>query len=122
MVVHGLEGLDEISLSGPTKISELRDNEVKDYTVTPEEFGLQRCRIEELSGGSPEECAAILRAVLQGEKGPRRDVAVLNAGAALYVSGLAGSMVEGMNLAAASIDSGKAREKLEQLVRMTNAA
>jgi anthranilate phosphoribosyltransferase len=121
MVVHGLEGLDEISLSGPTKISELRDGEVKDYTVTPEEFGLKRCRIEELSGGSPEECAAILRAVLQGEKGPRRDVALLNAGAALYVSGLAGSVAEGINQAAASIDSGKAREKLEQLVRMTNA-
>ncbi|MGH7835603.1 MAG: anthranilate phosphoribosyltransferase [Candidatus Binatia bacterium] len=121
MVVHGLEGLDEISLSGPTKISELLDGRVKDYTVTPEEFGLKRCRIEELSGGSPEECAAILRAVLQGEKGPRRDVALLNAGAALYVSGSAGSMVEGINQAAASIDSGKAREKLEQLVGMTNA-
>jgi len=121
MVVHGLEGLDEISLCGPTKVSELRDGQVKHYTVSPEGVGLKQCRLEELRGGSPEECAAILRAVLRGEKGPRRDAVLLNSGAALYVSGAADSIVEGMRLAAESIDAGKAQEKLDRLVQMSNS-
>lgn len=121
MIVHGLEGMDEISLTGPTKVSELRDGEVKNYTLSPEELGLKRCRLEELHGGGPEECAAILRAVLRGEKGPKRDVVLLNGGAALYVSGLAQSVAQGMKLAAESIDSGKALKKLELLIETTNA-
>ena len=122
MVVHGMEGLDEISLCGPTKISELRDSQIRNYTLTPEEVGLKRCRLEEIQGGNPEQCADALRAVLRGEKGAKRDVVLLNSAAALYVSGAAGSVSEGMGLAAQSIDSGKAQAKLEQLVRMTNAS
>ncbi len=122
MVVHGVEGLDEISLCGPTKVSELRDNQVHHYTILPEELGLKRCRLEDLHGGSPDECASILRGVLRGEKGPKRDMVLLNSGAALYVSGAADSIAKGIRLAAESIDSGKAQGKLDLLVQMTNAA
>lgn len=122
MIVYGLEGLDEISLSGQTRVSELRDGQIRAYTLTPEEFGLKRCRLEDVLGGSPQECAAILRGVLGGEKGPKRDVVLLNSGAALFVSGAASSIGDGMRLAAESIDSGKAGAKLEQLVQMTNAS
>jgi anthranilate phosphoribosyltransferase len=122
MVVHGMEGLDEISLCGPTKVAELRDGRVKEYVIEPEQFGLQRCRIEDLHGGDPEQSAAIARAVLQGAKGPARDVVLLNSGAALHVAGSAASVQDGLRLAAESIDSGKARQKLQQLVEMTNAA
>jgi anthranilate phosphoribosyltransferase len=122
MVVHGLEGLDEISLCGPTKVAELRDGQIKEYLLDPEQVGLKRCKLEELHGGSAEQSALIVKAVLAGEKGPARDVVLLNSGAALYVSGKAASVQEGIALAAASIDSGKARQKLEQLVELTNAA
>lgn len=122
MIVHGLEGMDEISLCGPTRVSELRDGKVKTYTVSPEEFGLRPCRLEDLHGGTPAECAMTLRSVLSAEKGPKRHVVLLNSGAALYVSGKADSIAAGMRLAEASIDSGKAREKLERLIEMTNAA
>jgi len=122
MVVHGMEGLDEISLCGPTKVAELRDGQVKEYTVEPKNMGLKRCRLEELHGGSPDESAAIVQGVLRGNKGPARDVVLLNSGAALYVSGKAAALEQGMHFAADSIDSGRARQKLEQLVQMTNAA
>lgn len=122
MVVHGLEGLDEISLCGPTQVAELRDGAVKEYTVEPEQFGFKRCSLEELHGGNPEESARILRAILDGKKGPTRDVVLLNGGAALYVSGRGASIQDGIGLAAESIDSGKARQKLAQLVELTNAA
>jgi anthranilate phosphoribosyltransferase len=122
MVVHGMEGLDEISLCGPTRIAELRGGEVTEYNIEPEQFGLKRSRIEDLHGGNPEECAAILRGVLQGKTGPTRDVVLLNGGAALYVAGSAASINDGIRLAAESIDSGEARRKLDELVRMTNAA
>jgi anthranilate phosphoribosyltransferase len=122
MVVHGLEGLDEISLCGPTQVAELRDGAVKEYVVEPEQFSLKRCGLEELHGGDPEESARILRAILDGEKGAPRDVVLLNGGAALYVSGRAASIQAGIGLAAESIDSGQARQKLAQLVELTNAA
>ena len=122
MVVHGLEGLDEISLCGPTKVAELRGGEVKEYTVEPEQFGFKACRLEELHGGNPDESAAIVRGVLESKKGPPRDVVLLNSGAALYVSGTAANIQDGIRLAAVSIDSGKARQKLAQLVEMTNAS
>jgi anthranilate phosphoribosyltransferase len=121
MVVHGVEGLDEISLCGPTKVAELRDGRVKEYTIEPEQFGLTQCRLEDLHGGSPEQSATIARNVLEGKKGPTRDVVLLNSGAALYVGRAAASIEDGMGLAAESIDSGKARQKLEQLAQMTNA-
>ena len=122
MVVHGVEGLDEISLCGPTRVAELRDGEVQESTIEPEQFGLQRCRIEDLHGGNAEQSAGIVRGILDGSKGPRRDVVLLNSGAALYVSGKAATTQEGIRLAAESIDSGRARRKLERLVELTNAA
>jgi len=122
MVVHGLEGLDEISLCGPTQVAELRDGAVKEYVVEPEQFGLKRCSLEALHGGNPEESAQIVRAILDGKKGPTRDVVLFNGGAALYVSGRAANIQDGIGLAAESIDSGKARQKLAQLIELTNAA
>lgn len=122
LIVHGLEGLDEISLCGPTKVAELRDGTVKEYTVEPEQFHLKRCRLEELHGGNAEQSALIVRGVLDGKEGPARDVVLLNSGAAVYVSGRAGTIQDGIRLAAESIDSGKARQKLAELVEMTNAA
>jgi anthranilate phosphoribosyltransferase len=122
MVVHGLEGLDEISLCGPTKVAELRDGQVKEYTIEPEQFGLKRCRLQELHGGNADQSALIVREVLDGKPGARRDVILLNSAAALYISASATTIQDGIRLAAESIDSGKARQKLEQLVEMTNAA
>ena len=122
MAVHGLEGLDEISLCGPTRVAELNDGQVKEYLIEPEQLGLRKCRLEELRGGNAEQSAAIVRAILQGHKGPARDVVLLNSGAALYVSGRAATIQDGVRLGAESIDSGKAWQKLEQLVEMTNAA
>jgi anthranilate phosphoribosyltransferase len=122
MVVHGIEGLDEISLCGPTQVAELRDGQVKEYVIEPEVLGLTTCRLEDLRGGSAEESAAVVRSVLQGNKGAPRDVVLLNSGAALYVGGKAPSIEDGMHLAAESIDSGRAQEKLEGLVQMTASA
>jgi anthranilate phosphoribosyltransferase len=120
MVVHGLEGLDEISLCGPTQVAELRNGEVSEYRIEPEQLGLKRCVLADLHGGSAEQSAAIVRSVLQGSPGPTRDVVLLNSGAALYVTGNAGSIKDGIRLAAECIDSGRARDKLELLVRLTN--
>ncbi|HEY7220139.1 MAG TPA: anthranilate phosphoribosyltransferase [Candidatus Binatia bacterium] len=122
LVVHGLDGLDEISLCGPTRVAELRDGQVKEYAVEPEQFGFKRCRLEELHGGNADQSAAIVTAVLEGKKNAARDVVLLNSGAALYVSGKAATIQDGIALAVESIDSGKARQKLSQLVEMTNAA
>lgn len=122
MVVHGEEGLDEISLCGPTKVSELRDNQVTTHSIAPEDLGLKCCQLDDLHGGTPEECAAILRGILQGEKGPKRDVVLLNSGAALFTSGVADSISQGMELAAESIDSGKAQGKLNLLIQVSNSS
>jgi anthranilate phosphoribosyltransferase len=122
MVVHGLEGLDEISLCGPTQVAELRDGQVKEFVIEPEQFGFKRCRLEELHGGNAEQSALIVTAVLEGKKGPARDVVLLNSGAALCISGNAATIEDGIKIAAATIDAGKARQKLAQLVEMTNAA
>jgi anthranilate phosphoribosyltransferase len=122
MIVHGLEGLDEISLCGPTKVAELRDGQVREYTVEPGQFGFKSCQLEALHGGNAAQSALIVRGVLEGQPGPARDVVLLNSGAALYVSGRAATIADGIGLAAESIDSAKARQKLEQLVEMTNAA
>lgn len=120
MVVHGKEGLDEISLCGVTRVAELRDGEVKEYTIEPEAFGLRSCTIEDLRGGPAEESARVVRGVLDGKEGPARNIVLLNSGAALFVAGIADSIRDGMRVAAQSIDSGKARQKLEQLVELTN--
>ena len=120
MVVYGLDKLDEISLSAPTKICEIQDGWYKTSVITPEDFGFERCTKEDLKGGTPEENAAITRSVLGGEKGHKRNAVLLNAGAALYIGGKAASMKDGIKLAADIIDSGKALEILEKFIQVSN--
>lgn len=120
MVVYGQDKLDEISLSAPTTVCEFKDGWFKSYTITPEEFGFERCQKSDLTGGTPEENADITRAILKGEKGHKRNAVLLNAGAALYIGGKAETMKEGVELAAELIDSGKALEILEKFVRVSN--
>lgn len=119
-VVHGVDGLDEITTTGRTRLAEVRDGEVNEREVGPEEFGLPRASSQDLAGGERDENAAILDAILSGERGPKRDIVVANAAAALVAAGRAAGFAAGARLAAESIDSGKAREKLEELVRFTN--
>ena len=119
MVVYGTDKLDEISLSSPTKVCEIKDGWFKTYTITPEQFGLERCTKDELKGGTPAENAAITRAILAGEKGAHRNAVLMNAGAALYIAGKADSMNDGIKLAAELIDSGKAAETLEKFVEVS---
>ena len=120
MVVYGQDKLDEISMSAPTTVCEFRDGWFKSYTITPEEFGFERCARRDLEGGTPEENAEITRAVLKGEKGHRRNAVLMNAGAALYIGGKADAMEGGIRLAGELIDSGKAYETLEELIRISN--
>lgn len=120
MVVYGQDKLDEISLSAPTKICEIRDGWFKSYTVTPEDFGLERCAREDLRGGSPAENAAITRAILGGERGHKRDAVLMNAGASLYLGGKADGLRSGIALAAELIDSGRALETLERFIEVSN--
>ncbi len=112
MVVHGLDGLDEISITAPTEVSELKDGKITNYTITPEQFGLKRAALEDIKGGDSVVNAEIMRNVLGGEPGPKRDILLLNAGAALYVAGKADTIEEGIKLAADTIDSNKAMELL----------
>jgi anthranilate phosphoribosyltransferase len=120
LVVHGLDGLDEITITGPTRVAEVRDGNVRTYEVTPEEFGMKSVRLEDISGGDAETNAAIIREVLAGSKSPRRDVVLLNAAAALVAAGKFDHMGDALPLAAQSIDSGAAAAKLEALVQFTN--
>ncbi len=120
MVVYGQDKLDEISMSAPTTVCEFRDGWMKNYTVTPEEFGFERCKREELVGGTPEDNARITRSILGGEQGPRRHAVLMNAGAALYIGGKADSMKEGIALAAGLIDSGKALDTLNRFIEVSN--
>ena len=121
MVVYGQDKLDEISLSAPTTVCEFKDGWMKNYVITPEQFGLKRCTKQDLVGGTPEENAAITRAILAGEKGPKRDAVLMNAGAALYIGGKAESLAEGIKLAAKLIDEGKATETLNRLIAVSNS-
>ena len=120
MVVFGTEKLDEISLSAPTKISEIRDGWYRTATITPEDFGFARCTREDLKGGAPAENAEITRAILRGEQGHKRNAVLMNAGAALYIGGKAENMKDGVKKAAEIIDSGKAAKTLEALIRVSN--
>ena len=120
MVVYGKDKLDEISLSAPTKVCEIKDGWYKCYTIEPEQFGLARCTKADLVGGAPAENAAITRAILAGEKGPKRDAVLLNAGASLYIGGKADPMADGIQLAARLIDSGKAAAVLEKFIEVSN--
>jgi anthranilate phosphoribosyltransferase len=119
LVVHGLDGLDEITITGPTRVAEARAGSVRSYEVEPEEFGMTRATLQEIAGGDAVGNAAIIRAVLSGEKSPRRDVVLLNAAAALVAAGRGDRMAQTIPIAAQSIDSGAAAEKLEALVRFT---
>lgn len=122
MVVYGQEKLDEISICGPTSVCCFKNGEFRKDTITPESVGLKRAEKGELLGGTPEENAAITRAILEGkEKGAKRDAAVINAAAALFVAGKAGSLQSAVKLAEDTIDSGKALTKLEQFVQLSNA-
>lgn len=119
MVVSSLDGLDEISISASTAVSELKDGIVSTYEISPEELGLNRHPLEAVLGGDAAENAAIITSVLQGEKNPYRDIVLANAGACIYVAGLADTLVSGVEKAKEVVDSGKALTKLEQLVVMT---
>ena len=120
MVVYGMDKLDEISLSAPTHICEFKDGWFKSYAVQPEDFGFERCEKADLVGGTPEENARITRAILNGEKGHKRDAVLMNAGAGLYLGGKAESYAAGVKLAAELIDAGKAAATLEKLVEVSN--
>ena len=120
MVVYGMDKLDEISLSAPTKVCEIKDGSLHTYEIKPEDFGLSRCKKEDLAGGDPKENAAITLSILKGEKGAKRDAVLLNAGAALYIGEKAKSMQEGINLAARLIDSKKALKVLEDFIKVSN--
>ena len=119
-VVHGADGLDEISLSGGTYVSELNEGAIKRYTLTPEDFGMSRAPIETLRGGNATENAMLISDVLEARPGPRRDIAVMNAAAALVASGIAANFQDGAQLAADAISSGLAQTKLSALVAFTN--
>lgn len=118
-VVHGADGLDEISLSGETQVAELRDAEVTSYTIVPEDFGLRRAPLEAIAGGDAKTNAKILRRVLKGELGPHREIVQANAAAALVAAGRATDFLDGVRLAAQSIDSGAALAKLNALIAFT---
>lgn len=121
MVVYGKDKLDEISLSAPSFVCEINNGWLKTYTVAPADFGFQMCDKDDLKGGSPSENAAIAYSILKGEKGHKRNAVLLNAGAALYLAGLAYDMKGGIDMAADLIDSGKALETLEAVKKISNS-
>ena len=120
MVVYGMDKLDEISMSAPTKICEFKDGWYRTSIITPEEFGLTRCTKDDLKGGTPAENAQITLDILSGKKGSKRDAVLLNAGAALYIGGKADSMADGIRLAGQIIDSGAAMETLKKFINVSN--
>jgi anthranilate phosphoribosyltransferase len=122
LVVHGDDGLDELTITGPSKVAEVSDGQVHIYKVAPEDFGLKRAPLDEIAGGDAAENATIIRAILEGERSCRRDVVLLNAAAALVAAGHADTIAQAVPLAAYAIDSGHARERLQLLVDFTNRA
>lgn len=120
MVVYGKDKLDEISMSAPTAVCEFKDGWFKSYTIAPEDFGFERCTKDDLKGGTPEENAKITREILGGAKGHKRNAVLMNAGAALYIGGKAETLKDGIALAAEIIDSGKALETLDKLIKVSN--
>lgn len=121
MVVYGMDKLDEISMSAPTKVCEIKDGWFRTTVISPEDFGFERCTKEDLKGGTPEENTKIVRDILGGQKGNKRKAVLMNAGASLYIGGKADSMKEGIELAAEIIDSGKALETLDKLIEVSNS-
>jgi anthranilate phosphoribosyltransferase len=120
LVVFGQDGLDEISLSSPTSICELRSGEFKKYVITPEQFGFTRCKKEDLLGGTPEENAKITMDILHGVKGPKRDAVVLNSAAAIYIAKKDMTLETAIKIARDTIDSGKALAQLEKFIQLSN--
>ena len=121
MVVYGQDSLDEISMSAPTSVCEIKDGKFTSYVLTPEQFGYERCTKEELQGGTPQENAEITKAILEGrETGAKRHAVCLNAGAALYIAGKAASIEAGVKMAEQLIDSGAALKKLEEFIEKSN--
>lgn len=120
MVVYGKDRLDEISMSAPTAVCEFKDGWFRSYTIAPEDFGFERCTKDDLKGGTPEENAKITREILGGAKGHKRNAVLMNAGAALYIGGKAETLKDGIALAAKIIDSGKALETLDKLIKVSN--
>jgi anthranilate phosphoribosyltransferase len=120
LVVHGLDGLDEITITGPTRIAEVRDGTVRTYEITPEEFGMSRGTLDDICGGGAAANAAIIVEILAGKKSPRRDVVLLNAAAALVAAGRVDHLADAVPMASRSIDSGAATDKLDALISFTN--
>jgi anthranilate phosphoribosyltransferase len=119
-IVHGSDGLDEITTTGPTFVAELSGGKIKTFEIKPEDAGLARVKAEDLKGADGAHNAAALRAVLDGRPGPYRDVAILNAAASLVVAGKASALADGVKLAAKSVDNGSAKARLEKLVQVSN--
>jgi anthranilate phosphoribosyltransferase len=122
LVVNGSDGLDEITISGPSSIAELKDGQVNEYTVTPEQFGLQSASLDSIRVATVEEAKAMLLGVLNNQAGAARDIVLLNAGAAIYVAGLSATLADGVKKAAEVIASGAAKHKLAQLIQLSHAA
>lgn len=120
LVVYGQDCLDEISMSSKTSVCEIRDGRFKSYEIEPEQFGFKKCKKEELAGGTPQENAEITLSILNGEKGPKRNAVLMNAGAGLYVAGKAETLEEGIRMAGELIDSGAAKARLEEFIRLSN--
>jgi anthranilate phosphoribosyltransferase len=121
MVVHGEDGMDEISISAPTRVAELKNGEISSYTLSPADFGMQTAAVETLRVESAQQSLEMIRAVLADQAGPARDIVCLNAGAAIYVSGRSDSLAAGVDAARATLGSGKAAAVLDGLVARTNA-
>ncbi len=120
LVFHGGDGLDEISVSGPTDICEFRDGWMKKYTIEPEDLGIERAPVEEIVGGTPEENAKVVLDILDGKQGPKTDIVLMNAGAAIYAAGKAESIADGVETARKTIESGAAKAKLDQFIELSN--
>ena len=121
LVVHGSDGMDEITITGESKVTELRNGEISDYTITPEQFGLARATLKEIQGGEARRNAEIILNIFGGERGPHRDIVLLNAAAAFVASSKVDDFKEGIGLAADAIDGGAAMAKLQSLIQFTNA-
>jgi anthranilate phosphoribosyltransferase len=119
MIVHGLDGLDEIALSGPTMVAELKDDEIREYTIDPADFGVSHAGLDAIRVSDVNESKTMLLDALENERGAARDIVALNAGASIYVAGIAGSLVDGVKLALDTLRSGAARRKLDEFVACT---
>ena len=121
LVVHGEDGLDEITITGKTKVSELKDGSITSYSISPDDFGLSRASLDSLKGGTASENAVLLRRILAGALGPQRDVVLANAGAVLLAGDKVKTLEEGVALAKEAIGSGRALAKLEQLIKFSQS-